>query len=459
MLDNVIVLVYLMCVLFLGFWFKRSPKTLTTYGKVGKDIKNNRLILTATIFATAVGGGTTFGIAEKSFSTTLAYTYGLMLTVLIDILIARYIVPRLSEHYGAISVGEIMAKYYGKTGQVVTGIAAILISVGYLAAQISVSARIFEYFLKIGRIEGVVFSYIIVILYTTVGGLRSVVITDILQFFAMVIAVPIIMIVGINKIGLNEFIAAIPPAKYALNSQVLIDTLAAILSFSVMGLHPTFIQRALISAEYGRVQQAIYSKVSVYVFFISFVTINGLIAYILVPDMNSGYALPYVIDTIIPTGIKGLVIVGLLASVMSTADSDLNVASLSIINDVFQPIFNSTNQARLLLAARVTTVIVGILGIILALSFDSVVDLVIFSAGLWSPMIFVPLIGLLYHKKISQQQFLFTVFIGMFSFFFWELYLADIYKFNGVFVGTFASFVCFVTFAHSNKARSKTRMM
>ncbi|MCC2646261.1 MAG: Sodium/pantothenate symporter [Rickettsiaceae bacterium] len=456
MLDNLIVLAYLFFVLFIGLYYRSRTKSLSGYGKVENKISGNKLILLATIFATSVGGGTTFGISEKAFSGNIAYSYGLIITVIIDLLIAMYLVPRIVLFHGSATVGDIMEKYYGLTGKIITGIAATLVSIGYLAAQISVSARIFEYFLSLNFFYSVLLSYIIVIIYTTFGGLRSTVVTDILQFFLMVISIPILLIIGIKEIGgVGEFIQKIPEAKYVLNDDIWKNTIIAILSFSVMGLHPTFIQRILLTKDTKSLQISIYRKIVVYIVFIGIITSIGLVASIIAPDLKSMHAIPYLIDTIIPVGLKGVIISGLLASVMSTADSDLNVAAMSLVNDIYKPLSKSTHQENLLIIAKITTVIIGSLAIIIALNFQSVVDLVIFVAGFWSPMIFVPLIVALYGKSISQQGFLASSILGVLSFSVWELWLVDYYKVSGVFIGTCVSLVIFLIFWLKCKIRVK----
>jgi Na+/proline symporter len=136
---------------------------------------------------------------------------------------------------------------------------------------------------------------------------------------------------------------------------------------------------------------------------------------------------------------------------MSTADSDLNVAALSIVNDLYKPLSKSSNQRNLLIIAKATTVILGSLAIIIALNFKSVVDLVIFVAGFWSPMIFVPLIAALYHKRVSEKGFLYSALSGVCTFSIWEMWFIANYRVSGVFVGTLVSFIVFSLFIIKEK--------
>ncbi|MFP3034159.1 MAG: sodium:solute symporter family protein, partial [Candidatus Tisiphia sp.] len=163
-LDNIIVLVYLLSILIVGTYYRSRLISFTDYATVQGKTSNSKLLLVATIFASSVGGGATFGIAEKAFSGDLSYSYGLILTLPIDILIAIYLVPQITKHYGAESIGDIMVKYYSISGRFIAGTASVMVSIGFVAAQISVSGYIFQYILKINYLEGVILSYGIVII-------------------------------------------------------------------------------------------------------------------------------------------------------------------------------------------------------------------------------------------------------------------------------------------------------
>lgn len=451
-MDNLIVLFYLLLTLSIGLYNRSRSGNFKNFASVKSNNKNSRLLLLATIFVSSVGGGTIFGLAEKSFTGNLAFTYGLFLTIPIDLLIARFVVPKFIKHYGAQSIGDIMTFYYGGAGRIISGAAAIFLSVGFLAAQISVSGRIFQYILKVDFVYGVLLSYGVVIVYTTIGGLRSVMFTNALQFFAMILAIPVITIVGIKTIGLGNFLAIVPSNRIFFNygGTLLLDTISAALSFSVMGLYPNFIQRILINKNHHETSKAIYYKTAIYAAFLVFTTINGLVAYLTYPEQSSSLALFVLIDQIIPTGLKGLIVVGLLATVMSTADSDLNVTSVSLIKDIFIPVFGERNQQNLLQLARIANVIVGSFAIFIALKYTNIVDLVIFVAGFWGPIVVLPLLFALFSIRLSPTALILNFVISPVICVIWEYYFAVTYNLRGVFVTTAISLLFFLLTKLSN---------
>jgi solute:Na+ symporter, SSS family len=443
-MDLIIIASYLLITLFVGIYSARSNKTLQDFSRIGSDLKNNKIILTATIFASAVGGGTTFGITEKSYSSNLAFAYGLMLTIPIDLLIAKYIVPKLSSYNNFSTPGEIIAKFYGKKAGIITGISSFLISIGYLSVQIGVSGKIFSYIMGIDYLYALLISYVIVISYTSFGGFRSVVINNLLQFIAMIIAIPVITIISIKHFGITELLKLTPPSKYNIfkDSDLIKDTIYATLSFAVMGLHPSFIQRVLSGASAGGLKSAIYIKTAVYFLFIACLGINGIIASLISKDSNSSEAILALIDYMIAPEIRGFIIVGLLAAVMSTADSDLNISSLSIVNDVLKPL-GLANKENILTIAKITTILVGSSVILIVLNFKNIIDIVIFSAGFWTQVSAVPLVGILLDKPISRSGYYKCVILGSISFILLEIFLGQ-QAISNLFVATLISAVSYI---------------
>ena len=311
MIDKLIVLIYLIALLFMGIWHRSKAQNLRGYTDVDSASGKSKLILVATIFASSIGGGTTFGISEKIFASNAAYTYGLLFTIPIDLIVAKYIVPRMIVHRGAQTVGDIMYSYYGMWGRIIAGFAATAVSIGFVAAQISVSGRIFEYILNVNYLEGIFLSYGIVIIYTTIGGLQSIIFTNLIQFFAMIIAIPLITFSGLNQIGFGSFLSAIPRDKVLFldNNTLLTDTICVTLGLAVMGLYPNVIQRILINKDSNATTKAIYIKSGVLAVFLICVSFNGLIAYNLYPEQAPALSLTYLIDHILPVGLLGFVVV------------------------------------------------------------------------------------------------------------------------------------------------------
>ena len=87
----------------------------------------------------------------------------------------------------------------------------------------------------------------------------------------------------------------------------------------------------------------------------------------------------------------------------------------------------------MLMLARIINIIIGSMAIFIALKFTRVVDLVIFIAGFWGPIVITPLVLALFNIVISKKGLICACLSGMTSFIIWESYFVIHYSFKGVF--------------------------
>jgi SSS family solute:Na+ symporter len=153
---------------------------LADYAVVGRSYGS--LIIFATMSASFIGGGFSTGNAQKVFLFGIANIIGLWGFSLKEILVALFVAPKMDRFPNAISVGDIMATAYGKVGRVITGLCALFLCAGIVGAQVGAMGIVFNVFYGIDRDWGILIGCGTVILYTTFGGMRAVVATDIVQF-------------------------------------------------------------------------------------------------------------------------------------------------------------------------------------------------------------------------------------------------------------------------------------
>jgi SSS family solute:Na+ symporter len=326
----------------------------------------------------------------------------------------------------SMSVGELVGKLYGKGARIITGTLAICVSLGYVSAQISSIGYILNYFFAIPFIWGVVLGYGIVIIYTTFGGIRSVVFTDVIQFGVMIVAIPLLFNVGVSQIGgISELIRSVPIENLSFISDKMSFTQLIILciTFSFVGFNPSFIQRLLIVKNNKQAYiSTLFSAILTIPFFILVIGI-GLIALSMDQNINPNFAFSYLIDHILPVGLKGLLIAGLISAIMSTADSDLNIIGISAINDVYIPLSKQKLSAsQEVNIARLATFIFGLISIFIPLYFNNVIDIILFFTNFWAPTILIPLLMSMFGRKVSFNSFLICLASGILTMIIYDYY-------------------------------------
>ncbi len=407
MIDNIIIGLYFIVILLVGMYQGKDVKNLKDYSVGGKGF--NTFAIFATLSASFIGGGFSIGNAEN------VYKYGIVSILVLfgfslqQFLVAKYIVPSMKKYKDAISVGDIIEKSYGKKAKIWIGIISVVVCSGILGVQISAIGYIFSLFTNIDRIYGILIGCTIVILYSASGGMKSVVMVDVIQFILLIIAMPLVLLAGIKYVGGFENIIAIVPNEHLniFGYHSMNKIISMFLIFLVgEALVPPYILRLLLTEDINKVKKAtIWSSLLSVIFFI-ITGLTGLVALSINGSINPNLALPYVIKTVLPVGITALVVAGMMAIVMSTADSFLNATIISIVNDIFYPIYNKKlsdrNEIRL---TRILTVSVGIIGITFAIFNTSIIELLSSIYTLWAPIVVVPLILGIREMKVSSKRF------------------------------------------------------
>ena len=104
--------------------------------------------------------------------------------------------------------------------------------------------------------------------------------------------------------------------------------------------------------------------------------------------VDSESVLPMMVQEIIPVGIKGLVLAGLLAAFMSTFDSTLNVAASYVVNDLVKPVWKTASQKALVKVSYAATVIIILLGIVISMYTERI-------SAIWNPINFALMAALI----------------------------------------------------------------
>jgi SSS family solute:Na+ symporter len=448
MIDSAIVAMYLVGILALGLWAGgRGQANLIDYAVVSRSY--GPLVIFATMSASFIGGGFSTGNAEKVFLFGVANIVGLWGFSIKEILVARFIAPRFVRFPNAISVGDIMATAYGKIGKVVTGLCAMFLCAGIVGAQVGAMGAVFNAFYGVDRLWGIGLGCGIVILYTTVGGMRAVITTDIVQFIILAVGMPLVLIFGISYVGgVDALIAALPADRLSIPGAHYewLSLIALVLLF-MFGetLVPPYVQRLCTGRS---VQDAargtFYSGLFSFPFF-AVTGLIGLVALAMQPTLNANLALPHVVVTVLPPVLKGLVVAAVISIVMSSADSFLNSASIALINDVLQPLrIRPLEDQQALRLAMVTTFAVGVFSVIFAITITSILDILIYAYNYWAPIVLVPLVAAIYGYRRGTLTFVAGAMAGLLTATFWNNILGKPAYIDGLVIGVFANLLIFV---------------
>lgn len=197
-IDVWIVLVCLTMNLILGIYYSKGIKTFEEYA-IGNR-KMSTFVLTLSLIATTYGGSTLNSRLDACYRNGI-YAFILDLASPLSFyLAARFIIVRMQEFLGDVSVAESMGKLYGNTVRLITAIVGTLLTMALIVAQFKVGARVvallfpnLETLNSISPTIGMLLLGCLVIGYSAIGGARAVALTDVFQFFTFGLCCPVII--------------------------------------------------------------------------------------------------------------------------------------------------------------------------------------------------------------------------------------------------------------------------
>jgi len=445
-IDNIIVLIYLAVILVIGLFAGRNIKTFQDYAVSTRSYST--FVLFSTMSASFIGGGFTMGNAERAFTYGIVGSIALCGFSIKELMIAKWIAPKMANFRQAISVGDIMRQGYGKNGQILTGLFAALICVGIVGAQVSAIGYIFESFLGISRNMGIFLGCGIVIVYVTFGGINAVVLTDVVQFILTALGFILLLYFGLEHAGGFEAVkASVPPEHFTfLGSMTLTGFVALFLTFFLgEALSPPYFQRLLIGKSAKEAARGTFFSAIFCIPFFLIAGFIGLIALTLEPTLNPSLAIPHVVKETLPIGIRGLVVACMISVVMSAADSFLNSAAIAMTHDFISPLRKKPlSEKHMLLLGKFFAGGFGCLAVFFALTIQSVLDLIITAYNFWAPTILIPLIVAIFGLKSSFSTLLLSASLGVSSALIWSYGFDSPYEIDGIVIGTLVNGLAFL---------------
>lgn len=396
----------------------RAAKNLNTkedYFLAGKSVKLFPLMMT--FFATYVGGGLVLGSAEEAVKFGWPVIFYPLGHTLGFILLGLGIGRKLSE-FKVTTIAQIFEVVY--RSMMLRRVASMLSMISLfmiLVAQIIASDK---FLVSLGFKNPVLFItfWAIIIIYTTRGGLKAVISTDVVQglFFASALLLCFVLVLFSAPSGMMysfpqmDDLAQISPK---LSGWLLMPMLVVVIEQDMgqrcfAGESSKIVSRASLLAGIFTV---IICAIPVF--------LGSLASAMNIQVPQGGSVLMEVVAQLTNPWITALLGCSILAAIISTATSLINAIGSNLSNDFKLTYFKSTNAV---LVARGITWVISIAAIFFAFYFDNVVDLLIQSYELSISCLFIPIFIALFKKEGNFSAAVISMLCGALGFFLFRLY-------------------------------------
>ena len=427
-LDYIAMLAYFLVLIWIGVSVVRSRNEKNKYDSfLAADRNMNLLQTTSSAAATDIGGG--FSIAMGGLGFTLGVSGSWMIAVsgLSIVMVSFLMVPKVkrwSDKVKGLTTGDLFAaRFDRKTGT----LAAVVIGLSwftFVGGQIIAGGKLLQVTLNMNLTVAVLVSGAVILAYTTMGGLKAVIYTDVFQMLVLMIGIVFIAVpIGLIEVGgwsaMAQQFSSSDSTKHLLDWSAvgwrqMLGWFFAI--FPVWFISIAAMQRIIAARDVKTAQRGFFlTGIPIeWPLFAIGSTMIGLFARYLIPDLTDPeLATPMIIMQLLPAGIAGLVIAAYIAAVMSSADSCLMGPVAIFTNDIYKRYIKpDSSELHLVRVARYATLILGILAIVTAYLIPNVLDLILYAYTFGSAGIFFPMLGLLFWKKTTAKGAFWSMLLG-----------------------------------------------
>ncbi len=397
LLDWIVIGIFGLMLIGIVVWvFRQKQSSSGDYFLAGRDA--TWLAIGASIFASNIGSEHLIGLAGAGASSGMAMAHweiqGWMILIL-----GWVFVPFYSRSM-VLTMPEFLEKRYNKESRTILSLISL---VSYVLTKVAVTVYagglVFKEVFGIQSIWGIDFFWISAIglvlltaIYTVIGGMRSVLYTSVLQTPILLLGSLIILVLGLKAVGgWDEVVAATNAVKVNEYGDTMFNLIrsnrdadfpwlgvligSAVIGFWYWCTDQYIVQRVLsgkneTESRRGAIFGAYLKLTPVFLFMIP-----GMIAFAMAQKgviingeaftlSSSDAAFPTLVARLLPAGVKGLVVCGILAALMSSLASLFNSSSMLFTIDFYKKYRPHASEASLVRVGRTATVVVVVLGIL-----------------------------------------------------------------------------------------------
>ena len=389
--DWTIICIYFLILLGIVLSASRRQKTTTDYFLAGRNV--GFFAIGASIFASNIGSEHIVGLAGQGASTGLAMAH-YELHAWIVVLLAWVFVPFYYQSK-VFTMPEFLEKRFGKEPRWILSIVSLT---AYVLTKVSVTvyagALVFQTLLPdtFGSPQnafwvGAITTVTLTGLYTVAGGLRAVLYTDLLQTIILLIGSTAITYFGLLELGgFNELrvFASENVAQYALwrpLSDPDFPWLGILIASPIVGIwywctdqyivQRTLAAKDLKTARRGALLGAFFKIWPVLIFLVpgligAALNAKGILEISIDTNGNiiGDQVFPTMVATLLPEGLRGLVVAGIIAALMSSLSSLFNSTATLFTLDIYKKIKPKVSEQKLVLIGRMATLVVVVFGLL-----------------------------------------------------------------------------------------------
>lgn len=424
------VIAYLVVTVLIGLWASRRVSSSSDFMLAGRSLPI--VLSTSALFATWFGSETVFGASsqflEGGLFAVIEDPFGASLCLLLfGIFFARKL-----YNMNLVTLGDFFKIRYGKRTEIIASAFMIPAYFGYIAAQLVALGLILNIVADVPVVHAIIISSIVVTIYTFIGGMWAISITDFFQSIIIIVGLLVLAYTLADDAGGAAVVLSEVPKEDLkffpdFNGTAIVTWLAA---WSVLGLgsipSQDVFQRTMSSGSASIAVRSCYYAAILYLT----VAMLPLFISLCVKHLYSGeiaidtqLTLPNMVLQHTSVPVQVLFFGSLLSAIMSTTSSSMLAPSALFSENVIKPLIRrKLTDKQLLMITRLSVIFFSIAATIMATLNSNIYELVGVSSIFTLVSLFVPMVFGMYWKRSSSAGAIAAMVAGMISWAWFEYY-------------------------------------
>jgi SSS family solute:Na+ symporter len=403
----------------LGLWIGRSVRGATDFFVAGRGLGPG--LIFSTMLAANIGAGSTVGATGLGYRDGLAAWWWVGSAGIGSIVLAFWIGPairRLAAAHDLRTVGDYLELRYGPS---VRGIIAFLLwpgSLAILAGQLIAIASILNVVAGAPKWAGCMIGGVLITIYSSAGGLKSGAWVNMVQLTVKLAGFAVALPLALSAVGGWSVVEAMPtPAGDYWSFWS--GGASGVIYLAMLGpafvVSPGLLQKLYGATDDRAVRLGVGANAAGLLIYAIVPVVMGLIAHLRFPHLSTpDLALPMILMYGLPAVIGTLGLAAVFSAELSSADAVLFMLTTSLSQDLYKRfVVPTADERRVLLVARVTTVVAGAIGTALAIVSPTVIGVLSIFYTLLGVSLFVPILGGLYVRRATTAEALAAIAAGV----------------------------------------------
>ncbi len=454
-IDNGIIFAYLALMVAIGLYASRRQSSVEEFFVAGGKL--GTFSIACLWLASWVGGATIVGGTAKTYEFGISggwYITCMAIGCLLFGLLFSARVKRSGNEHRLLTYPDFIETRYDSRTRIVATLTTIIAYVGFSAGQLAAAGAILSNLLGWDYSTSLLLASSIIVLYTATGGYLAVAYTDYVQFTLLfvgivMVGIPIAILHGGTPAALTTQLPAahFSPTNWGMATMLALGVSLPMSFFVGMdNFTRTFAAKDEVAAKRGTLLAAlVLVPLAVGTIWL------GLTAALLYPGAeNSGDILSRLVMDIFPVGLKGLMLVGILAALMSTADICILTAAANGSRDIYQRYLDpDVEPQKLFRISMILAAVVGVASALMAWRMQDVVDILLVAFTINAAGLFVPTIAMVYGKRVNSAAAFWSIALTLVTVIAWyaasAMNVAPIFELDPLWPGLLVSIVGFLS--------------